>query len=211
MVIDARVDDQRAIDGDVAVVGHQTAFADVLRYLPAMLPQEIAGGRIDRLDDISRVRHVEHPVIGQRGPLLTAAAQGAGPDHAQLTDVVAGDLVQRAVSPAVERAAPHQPVLRRRVLEHLVGDRLKLSVLSARRHGTQQHDESDPDDVPTSIPIHEDSFPAVRVAVQSDLPRRRAASQMPRAPDCSPSRSRSRRTGVRGGSGRSSASPSSAR
>ena len=40
----------------------------------------------------------------------------------QVADVVAIDLVQRAVAPAVESAPPHEPVIGRRGLQHRVGD-----------------------------------------------------------------------------------------
>ena len=88
-----------------------------------MLPLEIAGRGINRLNDIPRVWHIEDAVVGQRRPLLAASRQGACPDHAQLAHVLPGNLVERAVALAVERPAPHEPVVRRRSLEHRVGDR----------------------------------------------------------------------------------------
>ena len=83
---------------------------DVVRHLPAVLPDEIAGRGVEGLDDIARVRHVHDAVVDERRALLAAGAEGARPDEAQIAHVVAIDLVERAVAPAVERAAPHQPV-----------------------------------------------------------------------------------------------------
>ena len=87
-----------------------------------MLPDDVASARMKRLDHIVRVRHVHHAVVDQRGAGLKAIRERAGPDQAELPHVAAVDLVEWAVAPAIQRAAPHQPVTRSRVLEHLVGD-----------------------------------------------------------------------------------------
>ena len=124
VVVVGGVDDQPAVDGDVAVVVREPAHdaRDILGDVPAVLPEEVAGDGVDRLQVVLRVRHVEPSAVGQRRPLLGPGRQGAGPHHAQVAHVVAIDLVEGAVAPAVERAPPHQPVARRRVLEHGVGD-----------------------------------------------------------------------------------------
>ena len=48
-VVDAGVDDQAAVDRDVAVVRGETAdqLEDVLRVLAAVLPDEVAGHRVE--------------------------------------------------------------------------------------------------------------------------------------------------------------------
>ena len=116
---------QLAVDGEVAVGFDQGAdhvVAEVVRAIAPVLPDEVAGHRVDRLDDVAGVRHEQHAVADQRRPLLPARAERARPDHPQLTDVVAVDLVERAVAPAVERPAPHQPLVVARILELRVGD-----------------------------------------------------------------------------------------
>ena len=137
VVVRARVDDQPVVDGDVAVDLHQPAeevLRRVVRPLPSVLPGEIAGGGIERLDDVARVRHVHHVVVDERRPLLQPRSERARPDHAQRPDVVAVDFVERAVAPAVQRPAPHQPVVRRRILQDRVGDRNEgVGRLRARR------------------------------------------------------------------------------
>ena len=56
-------------------------------------------------------------------------------------DVVAIDLVERAVAPAVERAPPHQPVGRIRLPQHFVGDRDERAAAgSARRRSSRRCD-----------------------------------------------------------------------
>ncbi len=144
VVVRARVDDQPAVDGEIAVDLHQHAeevFRRVVRPLPPVLPDEVAARRVERLDDVARVRHVHHAVMDERRSLLQARSKRARPDHAQRPHVVAVDLVERAVAPAVERAAPHQPVFGCRRLEHRVGDRnegagrLRARRLRSRRSG----------------------------------------------------------------------------
>ena len=125
VVVDGRIDNQTAVDRDVAVVAGERAeqvLADVVRNRAAMLPDEIAGHRVDRLDDVVGVRHVQHAVVGERSARLEAFGQPSRPDHAQIADVVDVDLVQRAVAPAVQRAPPGQPVAVGRLLQHGVGD-----------------------------------------------------------------------------------------
>ena len=73
---------------------------DVLRIVAAVLPHEIAGLGVDGLDDVPGIGHVQQTAVGQRRPFLAALGQGARPDHAQTGDVVAVDLVERAVAPA---------------------------------------------------------------------------------------------------------------
>ena len=123
VVVDAGVDDVPAEDGDVAVGGQAAhVLLDVVWGLAAVLPHEVAGGRVDGLDDVARVRHVEDAVVGERRALLAARGEAARPHHPQRADVAAVDLVEGAVAPAVRRPPPRQPVGRRGVLEHRVGD-----------------------------------------------------------------------------------------
>ena len=68
---------------------------------------EVAGHRVDGLDDVLRVRHEHHSVAHQRRPLLASRAEGARPHHAQVADVVAVDLV--------EGCSPQPSRVRRRI------------------------------------------------------------------------------------------------
>ena len=116
VVVVGGVDDQAAVDRDVAV-------GLVLRDVAPVLPPQVAGDRVDRLDDVVGVRHVQRAAVGDRRAVLRALRQGPRPDHAQAVDVAAVDLVERTVAPAVERPPPRQPVAVRRAPEHGVGDR----------------------------------------------------------------------------------------
>ena len=126
VVVHRGMEDQLAVDGDVAVGVDQAAdhvVAQIVRPVAAILPDQVAGHRVDGLDGVLRVRHEHHAAADQRRPLLAALTrQGAAPDQPEAADVVAVDLVERAVAPAVERAAPHQPLVGARVQQLRVGD-----------------------------------------------------------------------------------------
>ena len=125
MGVDAGVDDEPVVDGDVAVVGREGAqqvLADVVGHVAPVLPDEVAGHRVDGLDDVVGVGHVQHPAVGERRARLEPLGEPPRPDHAQVADVLLVDLVEGAVAPAVGRAAPRQPVLGGRRLQHGVGD-----------------------------------------------------------------------------------------
>ena len=125
VVVAARVDDAGAVDGEVAVEvgeGAEHVVAEVVGHVAPVLPAEVAGGGVDGLDDVARVRHVHHAVVDERRALLQPGSEAPRPDHAQVADVAAVDLVEGAVAPAVERAPPHQPVVGRRILQDRVGD-----------------------------------------------------------------------------------------
>ena len=123
--VDTGVDDQVAVDRDVPVVAaEQPAHpAGRLRGLPLVLPDQVARCRIQRFDHVVRIRHVHHAVVDQGRRRLAAPAQGPRPYLLELGDVLRGDLVQRAVTPGVVGPPPRQPILRRRVGQHCIGDR----------------------------------------------------------------------------------------
>ena len=146
VVVGAGVEDRRAVDGDVPVVlpeGVEDVVADVVGHLAAVLPDQVAGDRVDGLDDVGGVRHVEDAAVGERRALLSPLGEGAGPDHAQVADVVAVDLVEGTVAPPVEGAAPHQPVAGGGVLEHLVSDRHEARVFIGLRHRRERRERNE--------------------------------------------------------------------
>src|SRR5262245_41893789 len=121
VVISARIDNRIAVNGDVAVdARYGQYFGDVFLPLTLVLPNQIAGRRIHRLNQIAWVGQIHHAPINERSRLLNARTHTPGPDHPQTTNVRAIDLVQWTVAPAVQGAAPHQPIGGRRILKHLV-------------------------------------------------------------------------------------------
>ena len=144
IVVVGGVDDHVVPDRDVPVDADQPAqiVVDVVGDLAPILPLQVAGHRIDGLDDVVRVRHVQRAAVRDRRSLLRSRRESPRPDHAQVAYIVAVDLIERAVAPAVQRPAPHQPVAVRRILKHGVGDGNELGVRRAlSRHGASGRQE----------------------------------------------------------------------
>ena len=90
---------------------------------PAILPQTGAVANVERLDEVARL-HQEHDAVVDEGRgLLHALDHGPCPGETQVRYIGRVDLVEGAVTPVVVAAPPHEPVARRRVDEHLPGDR----------------------------------------------------------------------------------------
>ena len=113
VVVVARVDDEPVINGDVAVVGRVSAHVvvDIVREVAAVVPLQVSSSGIERLNDVTGLRHVEDPVVDERRPFLAAWRQRPRPHHFEGVDVLAADLLEWAVAPAVGGPAPHQPVI----------------------------------------------------------------------------------------------------
>ena len=125
-------DDQLVlVDRDVA----HRAHADLRQRPDFVLPDQLAGAAVERLDDVARVDQIDDAVVDERHGLVRAAlfADRPDPGELQILDVVARDLVERAVAPALIVAARHQPVAGGRVAQHRVGHR--DVVLHFARHG----------------------------------------------------------------------------
>ena len=143
-IVGARVDDRVAPDRDGPVRLGTHAF----RQLALVFPEEVAGLCVDRHDVVARARQEHHPVVDERRALLVPGShEPARPHHAELRHVVARNLVERAVAPAIEGAPPHQPVGGVGLLEHRVGHRHEFARALLRLDGeaaqNTQHDERD--------------------------------------------------------------------
>ena len=128
-----------------------------------VLPEKVAGRRVECLHAVARVRDVHHPGADQRRRLAEAGGQRPGPGKLQEVGVVTVDLLERAVAPAVESTPPAQPVGGVRILEHRVGDRCDVRNLGAERHGCQEHEHGGRETASTAVPGHGVSFPVERV------------------------------------------------
>src|SRR5690606_1906914 len=94
------------------------------RLEPATLvvPDQVAGGRVDGLHLVPRIGQEHDAVVDQGRTLVcTFLAHGASPHQCKLADIVAVDLVELAIAPHLVVAAHHHPVFGRRVLEIFVG------------------------------------------------------------------------------------------
>ena len=112
------VDRHVALGQVVAALGEQ-----LRRQVALVFPDQVAGGGIERLDLVGVVEDEQHAVMHDRRRLGGAGGHRPRPGRLQVLDVVLVDLVERAVAPAVIGAPPHQPVRRRRIAQHRVGDR----------------------------------------------------------------------------------------
>ena len=115
-----------AVDGQIAAV----RAAQRRGQRPAVLPEQRAGGGVERLHHVARVGEIQHAVMDERRRLVAPVAHRPDPGELQPADVLARDLVQRAVAPPVVRSPVDQPVVRVGVAQHRVGDR------GARGNGT---------------------------------------------------------------------------
>ena len=93
----------------------------------SVFPEQISGGRVERLNDAARVGKIHDAVVDERRPFLSASiVHRPGPREVKLLDVPAGDLIERAIAPGVVGAAPVRPVARRRIAKRRFGDRLEV-------------------------------------------------------------------------------------
>ena len=100
-----------------------TAFD--LRQLAPVLPQQIAAAPVERLHDVLGMGEEQNAVMRQWRFFLIARLHVPGPGQPQPSDILRANLVERAEAPSGEIAPPHQPVVRRRLAEFAVGDRLE--------------------------------------------------------------------------------------
>ena len=108
-------------DIELVVVQRDTARRGVAAE--TLLPDQIAGLAIDRLDDPAGVIDEDRPVARERRGLIRAAFGHRGdPDQLQILCVVTRDLCQRAVVRREVIAADRQPVSWRGIAKILVGD-----------------------------------------------------------------------------------------
>ena len=114
----------------------------ILGQLLLVAPEEVTGLRPQR-DDLLLGRRDEHHAVVDDGRRLMALgdAGGEAPHRHQLLDVRGRDLLERAVSPAAVVAAVHQPVLRLRIEEPLLGHRVVAPDALRCEHRRPEHGE----------------------------------------------------------------------
>ena len=99
-----------------------------------VLPDQVARLRVERLDDVHRVGEIDDAVVHDRRRLVRLPfVHAPDPRELQLLHVVARDLRQRTVAPALIVAPHHQPVARILAAQHLVGDRYEVLHLAGDR------------------------------------------------------------------------------
>ena len=116
----------RRVEHDVLIDGEgfgARLAGDIGGDFALVLPEKIAGGAIERLHDGAGRDDIHDAVMDERDGFGLAGADAASPDHAELVDVLFGDLFERAVALGVVGAAEHQPVVRTGIFQHLLSDR----------------------------------------------------------------------------------------
>ena len=93
--------DEDLVAVDAQIAQRPAAAADPLREPAAVLPDQIAGGGVERVDDVAGTGEEHHAVVHERRRLLRARLQRPGPDEPQPRYVVTVDLVEGAVAPAL--------------------------------------------------------------------------------------------------------------
>ena len=125
--VDSTDEDLVAVQGDTAI--HLVAvLAGIRRQVPDVAPLQIAGRRLERehlqAPGIQRGGDEHVPVVDDgRRLVVPVRAGGEGPHRIEGGDVRPRDPTERAVSPAVVRAAVHRPVARLGVQKPLGGHR----------------------------------------------------------------------------------------
>ncbi len=107
----------------------------------AILPDQLAGLRVQCLQHHAGVVHVQHAVVHDRRGLVAVARallHGPTPHQTQVVDVLRGDLVQRAVIGGLVVVANHQPVGGIGIAQHGVGDRNIVLDFARHRDSTRR-------------------------------------------------------------------------
>ncbi len=113
----------------------------ILRELLLVPPEQVPGLGVDREHLLLR-RGDEHDAVVDDGWRLMpfVHAGGEGPHRHQLLDVGGGDLIEGTVAPAAVVAPVHQPVVRLRIEEPLLGHRgVASGTLRRQQGGPQRH------------------------------------------------------------------------
>jgi hypothetical protein len=92
------------------------------RQVAPVFPDQIAGCGVERLDLVGIIEDEQHAVMDDRRRLGGAGGHRPRPRHLEVLDVVLVDLIERAVPIAVIGTPPHQPIRRRWIAQHRVGD-----------------------------------------------------------------------------------------
>ena len=112
-----------------------------------VFPDQIAGCRVERLNDAARIRQIHDAVVNERRGLIGAGiVHRPGPRELHLVDILLVDLCERAVAPVVVRPPPVQPVAGGRIAQHLlrhvrVGRQLGRPQVPDLRHDGQAGDD----------------------------------------------------------------------
>jgi hypothetical protein len=89
---------------------------------PGILPEQVAGGGIERFEFVAGAVQKNHAVMNQGRGFIGARGKRPCPCDAQIVHIRFRNLLQRAESLVIETAAPREPLACGRVLQQRVGD-----------------------------------------------------------------------------------------
>ena len=135
--------DRVAEHGDTPVPAERLRLLDVLGIAARIHPGDVARQHVEGGDPAAALRDVHQPVgHDRRRHPAAVVAHRPGPDQAQVGDVAAVDLVERAEPGDVVGPAVAHPVAVLRIEQPLLGDRLPLGVVvGLPQRGAGLHEE----------------------------------------------------------------------
>ena len=113
-------DDEILVNGQAA---HLCAGPTRIIEFSSILPDEVSGARIERLYDVPWICEIHHAVMDQWRGLRTTGFNTPGPSETDVCNVGPINLVERTVTPSIERSAPVKPITWIRILQSGIGDR----------------------------------------------------------------------------------------
>ena len=125
---------------------------------PLVFPDRRACCRIESAHGARRQCGVHHAVVNKRNRFRRSRGHVEIEDHLELSDILFVDLLQRAVALGIIRPAEHQPIIRTRVLQHLLGHRSEPRSRGLRRlrQNDQRHQQQHQNDGKFHGVLHND-------------------------------------------------------
>src|SRR5262249_40097326 len=118
-------------------------------YLWTVLPDQVGGPGIQRLDDAARIGQIHDAVVNQRrGFICACVVHRPRPRELKLICVLPINLIQRTIAPCAIRPSPVQPIAWCRIPPHRLRDRPEFSDLreepnpSTKRHHADRNSNS---------------------------------------------------------------------
>jgi len=105
----------------------------VVRELSPVLPNQIPGRCIQRLDPAAGHDGIHHPAVNDRDVFRGAGLDASRPHHTKLAHVLTVDLFERTEALRIVGSAEHQPIVRAGVQQHLPRDGRKVFYLRKGR------------------------------------------------------------------------------
>ncbi len=137
VIIRSRHEQLLAIEAEIA----SDVQPHITRKQPRVLPEQIARSGVQGLHDITVTGDENHSIVLQRRRLVPTVWERPRPGHPQLIDVALRDLLQWAETVIIVRATPGQPLARRGLLQHLVGDGSHLVQRIGKDHGCHRRSQ----------------------------------------------------------------------